>query len=229
MEDGLNLSIADSLWRLRSCLAWPLLTLSLLALLLPSPAHAHPHAFIDIRIVVLFDEDGRAVGLRQHWLFDPFYTAFAVEGLPQNDSGGPRADVLAELMEVNMGNLKPYDYFTRVEANGSAMPFAGVSELSTGMRDGRLEMSFLLSFAAPTAAPSLRYAVFDPTYYIEVLHAEADDAIRLVDAPAGCSSRLQPPAPNPEMVALAYSLDRTESAGDTLGRHFAEWVTVACD
>jgi ABC-type uncharacterized transport system substrate-binding protein len=74
----------------------------------------------------------------------------------------------------------------------------------------------------------LIYSIFDPTYYVEILHAEIKDVIRLIDAPESCKHSLIKPDPNPEMVALAAGLDRNQSAGDTLGAIFADKVLIEC-
>ncbi len=91
-----------------------------------------------------------------------------------------------------------------------------------------------MSFVVPLSTPatlgeaSLTYAVYDPTYYVELLHAESDDAIRLEGAPADCAYTLIPPDPDPEMVTFAAGLGQTESAGDGLGILFAERVSLQC-
>ena len=45
----------------------------------PHAARAHPHAWIDVKVKVLFDEKGRIYGLEETWVFDPLYTAFALD------------------------------------------------------------------------------------------------------------------------------------------------------
>ena len=75
----------------------------------------------------------------------------------------------------------------------------------------------------------MHYAIYDPTYYIEMVHAETDQAITLVNAPGGCRAAMKQPNPDPEQIMLAASLDRTQSAGDGLGRFFAEDVSLTCD
>lgn len=201
----------------------------LLAFLLAAPAaHAHPHGWIDLRIQVLFDAAGRAVGLRQHWLFDEFYSAFATEGMAEAPEG-LQAGIDA-LMRENLTNLAEFDYFTKVTSKGAAAAFGPVRETSSAIEGQRLGMSFVLPFREPLdpgEAP-LAYAIFDPTYYIEMLHAEADGAITLEGAPEGCDFGIATPDPDAEWVALAAALDRTQSAGDQLGAVFAETVTVTC-
>lgn len=74
-------------------------------------AEAHPHAWIDVAVRVVFDSSGNAIGLRQIWLFDELYTAFAMEGLAKKGSKPMQADIDA-LMHRNMKNLADFSYFT---------------------------------------------------------------------------------------------------------------------
>lgn len=209
--------------------AFLLLMFSIFFLPMPGPATAHPHTWIDVTVEVVFDQ-GKVVGLRQTWLFDDYYTAYATEDMDADGDGQPDARRLRALLETNMRNLAEYGYFTRVSRGGNEVPFAEVTEMSSRMAGTRLEMSFLLPLAAPLDAdePGMVYGIFDPTYYIEMLHAETRDAIRLTGAPAGCSTKLDKPNPTAEATTLAASLDRLQSAGDTLGAIFAERVTIRC-
>lgn len=186
------------------------------------PAAAHPHAWIDISVEVLFDSSGRVTGLRESWLFDEFYTADTVNG------GG--AKKMAALTTKILHNLKEYGYFTRIRLGDKLLTLAEPSEKSARMEGNRLQMMFVAPLAeAVRPTEPLTYAVFDPTYYIEMLHAETSDAIRLVGAPAGCHAQLLPPKPDPKAVVVASALDRTQQGSDGLGAHFAETVEVRCD
>ncbi|MEW5726495.1 MAG: DUF1007 family protein [Pseudomonadota bacterium] len=197
--------------------------------LAPLPAAAHPHAWIDLRVEVLFDPAGRVTALRQTWLFDEYYTAFATEGFDKNRDGQPDRDKLDALLAENLGNLAQYDTFTRVRAGGGAVAVGKPGEASSRMVGNRLEMTFSLPLKAPVAVgEGIDYAVFDPTFYIEILHAEKGEQVRLVGAPASCAHEVVAPSPSIETVALAQGLDRTQSAGDGLGAHFAEWVEIRC-
>lgn len=192
--------------------------------------YAHPHAWIDVTARVLFDKNARVVGLQQTWLFDPAYTVFATEGLDGDGDGIPDKDKLEALLRENMRNLKAYQYFTDVRYGSDRIAFSRVTDMSSRMRDRRLEMTFSLLFRTPLEAMTIPvvYAIYDPTYYIEMVHAETSTPIELVNAPAICRYRLTQPNPNPEVVSLAASLDRTQTAGDGLGRLFAESVAIEC-
>lgn len=203
---------------------------ALLPLLAAAPASAHPHAFIDLQVEVVFDADGKLSGLRETWLFDEFYTAFAIEGLPRDRDGRPAQAKLDAISAENLKNLKDYSYFTRIEAAGKRIGVAKATDARTRLVDKRLEMSFVLPLAQPLAvgAAPVTYSIYDPTYYTEMLHAEAADAVRLRNAPAGCRHAVVPPAPPAETVGLARAMDRTQSAGDGLGAFFAETVELRC-
>lgn len=191
---------------------------------------AHPHAWIDLTVKVLFDKKARVIGLRQTWLFDPAYTVFATEGLDSDGDGVPDKDKLKVLLRENMRNLKAHRYFTDVRFGSERIAFSAVTDKSSRMVGKRLEMTFTLPFQAPAEASKIPivYAIYDPSYYIEMVHAETAAPVALVDAPDLCRYRLVPSNPNPEVVSLAASLDRTQTAGDGLGRLFAESVAIEC-
>lgn len=198
------------------------------ALLPASLAQAHPHSWIDLAVTVRFDTEGRITGLAETWLFDEAYTAYIIErfvkerGFPKSGAG------LKPIAEKIMGNLHDYDYFTHATAGGKAAEIDGVSGADATMRGRRFELRFAVEFRAPQAADAFVYAVYDPTYYIEMLHAEGGAPIRLEGAPPGCGFRLAKPNPSIEAVTLAGALDRTQTDDDTLGELFAEKVTVSC-
>ena len=195
-----------------------------------SPARAHPHAWIDLRSTVVLDAAGRVTAIEQHWLFDPFYTVFATEGLP--GAAATRADALTRLARSNLQNLRSYDYFTEVRAGGAKVALGTVSEVESELREGQLWMRFVVPLAAPVdpTEQALTFAVFDPTYYIEILHLQGDVvAFRGGGGEAaGCSGRIVPPNPTIDAVLLAQAMDRDATPDATLGRVFAEQVEVTC-
>jgi ABC-type uncharacterized transport system substrate-binding protein len=197
------------------------------------PAGAHPHVWIDLRVEVVFDGAGAVEAIRQAWLFDPYYTVFATEGLDGDGDGRPDPEKLAELLRENLSNLAEYRYFTEASADGAALAFEPPEGAVSAMRGDRLEMSFLLPLAEPAEADGFAYRIYDPTYYIEMLHAEQPPAVRLLEAPAGCDYRIEPADPTPEAVGLAAAADRSQRVvpgpgGNTIGALFAETVTVRC-
>lgn len=196
----------------------------------PPEASAHPHAWIDVKVKVLFDGKGRIFALEETWLFDPLYTAFSLDGVKRGKDGAPDQQAVDALMHENMKNIKEYNYLTEVEANGVKAAFSGVRDIASGHENKRLRLTFTLLLETPLEAASaaVQYAVFDPTYYIEMLHAEGGGAVELSGAGPDCRYRLIPPNPSPDAVGLAAALDRTQSGGDGLGKLFAERVSIRC-
>ena len=192
------------------------------------PAAAHPHAWIDLRSTVVLNENGQVIGIEQQWLFDDFYTVFVVEGYDSGDDGQKRA--LTALAETNLKNLRAYNYFTEVQADNTKVPLGTVSEYESELRNGRLWMRFVVPFSTPIDASMklLSFAVFDPTFYIEILHLKGDVIGFRGAWSEKCAGRIIPPNPTTEAFLLAQALDRDAKPDNTLGSIFAERVEVSC-
>lgn len=209
------------------------LTMALLALMVcfavgSPPAQAHPHAWIDLRSTVVLDAAGRITAIEQEWLFDPFYTIFVTEGL--SGAAATRAEALTALTRSNLQNLRSHDYFTEVRAGGAKVALGTVGEFEGDLREGRLWMRFVVPLATPVdpTERALAFAVFDPTYYIEILHLEGDVvAFRGVED-SGCSGRIRQPNPTIEAILLAQAIDFNAAPDAALGSMFAERVEVTC-
>ncbi|MEO1250067.1 MAG: DUF1007 family protein, partial [Pseudomonadota bacterium] len=104
----------------------------------PERVSSHPHAWIDIKVDVLFDEDGQAIGLREHWLFDEFYTAFALEGLGVAGRTEPSQELLDEIVRLNVTNLADFNYFTDVLFGEDKVAFGEANDTVGSMQDQRL-------------------------------------------------------------------------------------------
>ncbi|MEM7226474.1 MAG: DUF1007 family protein [Pseudomonadota bacterium] len=206
------------------------LALGLATLFAALPVRAHPHAWIDLRGALLFNEAGQATGLRVNWLFDEFYTIFALDGLETDGEGRPTPQALRSLAELNVTSLADYDYFTKLTLDGQPAETLPVTEYESFVWEDRLVLVFTLPLAEPLELGDSRltYSVYDPTYYIEILHVEEDPVVFEGAAPASCGHELIKPTPDLETVSLAASLDQTESVGDWLGNYFAERVVITC-
>ncbi|MEM7428252.1 MAG: DUF1007 family protein [Pseudomonadota bacterium] len=198
------------------------LGLLLLQVVFAAPASAHPHAWIDLRSTVVLDDQGRAVALEQEWLFDDFYTVVATQA-----SGGTDWTALAA---ENLKSLRAHDYFTEVKADERKISLGTVGEFSSELRNGRLWMRFLVPFAEAVDPTRVKfsYSIFDPSYYIEILHMKGDLVAFAGRTSSGCSGQIVAPTPSTDMVMLAQALDRNAKADNALGRVFAERVNVSC-
>ena len=191
-------------------------------------ALAHPHSWIDLRSRVIMNDEGHVAALELDWLFDDFYTAFvAQEFVKQNR---PPSEFLPEVANTYLSNLAEYDYFTAVRLDGERLALGEPAGAESGLRDKRLWLRFEVPLVKPVDPDSgrLTFAVYDPTYYIEIVYLEGESVGFSGPDAEACVGRIVPPNPSFEAIALASALDRTQSGGDGLGELFAETVVVEC-
>jgi ABC-type uncharacterized transport system substrate-binding protein len=209
--------------------AIPLAPALALALLLPATAaKAHPHAWIDLDTKLIFDDAGNLEAVELHWLFDEFYTAFIAEEF--TTAGLAPSAFLEEVAAENLANLEAYDYFTDLRQDGTRLALGEVRRFATGLEGERLWLEFEVALAEPAdpTAGRIDLAVYDPTYYIEVLyHPGHSPTLEGIDA-ATCTTFVMPPTPTPEQIAQAFALDMTQTGEDGLGRFFAEIAQIDC-
>jgi len=196
---------------------------------LPERIQAHPHVWIELETRPVMDSANRVKGLEVYWLFDLFYTAFVVKEMRTEGFGIDEEKLLA-LGRSNLENLRPFDYFTDLRLDGGKLEIATVERFETGFEAGKLWMRFIVPLAEPIDPRTGRfsYAVFDPTYYIDIAYAEPAQA-RLDDAlAADCRANVEEAAPTSEAISLAQALDRGATGPETLGEMFAQRVRLEC-
>lgn len=196
----------------------------------PSPAKAHPHTWIDYIVQVKFDDKGRITGLHETWLFDAYYTMFVVEGAQKLANGAPPQESLDAVLAENIKNLGEYAYFTHVHSGETRLKTELATDATTRMVGDRLEMSFFVPLSEPIEANDLAfvYSIYDPSYYVEMLHVKGKGSVELVGAPKGCKYALKKPNPTMSETMFAASIPPSEQGYDGLGRVFAETVRVTC-
>ncbi len=205
-----------------------------IGVLLSLPAVAHPHGWIDLRVSLVLDDKDRLAALQQSWRLDPFYSLVVLEELEREHGMEGLDAALDQLGSEMRDNLSPQGYFTELELDGDRLELAEVDDYTVLERDGRVEFVFLLPLTESRVirGATVAYQVFDPTYYIEVVHeAEGDGPARDALAVGGqldCKTRILPADPDPEKVEEAAMLDVTDEGEAGLGRHFAETGEVTC-
>ena len=199
------------------------IALGVLVGLAPPPAMAHPHAWIDLRTSVVLDPKGRVVAIEQEWLLDPLYSALLIEDL--GDSTAALRAHGAGMLE----RLRVHDYFTQVRVDGQVQTPGTVHEFGTELRSNRYWIRFVMPLGAPAdpTVQDLSYSVFDPTYYIEILHLEEDVIEFLGVEPGRCEARIEPPQPTTEAIMRARSPAVDARPDSSLGALFAERVQRA--
>jgi len=166
--------------------------------------------------------------LQLDWYFDDYYTVAIADEV---DVGSQVPDdVWTGIAKKNLSNLAGYDYFTEVRADDVAVELGEVSRYEGALRDGRMWMRFEVPIKEPIdpRSQAITFAVFDPTYYIEIVHLEGDVITFDGEGSDHCTGEILQPNPTLEQVSLASALDKNEQASDDLGKLFAETVVLRC-
>ena len=194
------------------------------------PAAAHPHVWVEAATTILFDKAGLVTGVRNDWVFDEMYSAFAVQGLEKDGKLATVKD-LASLAKTNVESLAEYDYFTYAKADGHKVTFGKPFDYSL---EERADKRVVLHFTLPTLTPTktgrwMSMQVYDPTYFVD-FELAAKDPVTMADAPAGCSKSVL--GANPLIVAdgkkTAVGFDTGLAPGDDFALKMASRIIVAC-
>jgi ABC-type uncharacterized transport system substrate-binding protein len=192
-------------------------------------AEAHPHVWVTARSEVVYGQDGRIAAVRHAWTFDEAYSAFAVQGLDKNGDGRLSEDELAELAKVNVESLHEFDFFTNARASGQKLEFNQPTAAALVYDKAQLTLTFTLPLKTPANRRTFNLEIVDPSWFVSFMLADGDDAVRLVNAPAGCARTItRPRAPE---QAQPQRLDEnffSSLAGANFGAQFANRVLVAC-
>lgn len=213
-------------YQLLSCIL--LVALTLLAI--TTQVNAHPHVWIDLRIKPVMNEQGELLGLEQAWRFDPFYSLVLIEELEKGGSATKLDERYDQLAWEIVKNLNQVSFFTQGRALQTPSQWDQVTE-STLLKVGqRLELRFYLPLAKPLSlkTSTFSYQIYDPSYYIEMLHATELGLDKTALNPA-CQLQLEAASPSSSLIEQALALDKTATAEDPeLGKYFAERVTLDC-
>ena len=199
-----------------------------LTLSLVTPASGHPHMWVDLESRVVLNTDDGSVTIQQVWVFDDFFSTSVIEDA-NRDPGGTKAGIQREVDRI-IAALEPYSYFTMIEMGGKNLSSKLLGNVNWEVVQNRIEMRFAVAAneSVGSEVRSWSYAIFDPTYYIEMLHAEGASITIDGDLAGKCSSWIEQPNPSADAVALSQSTKLDNDTDDTVGRFFAETVHVSC-
>jgi ABC-type nickel/cobalt efflux system permease component RcnA len=106
------------------------------------------------------------------------------------------------LAEENVQSLAEYGFFTVVSAGDYVAGFGAPENYRLDLDENRLTLHFTLPLAVPLFTRSeVLLQVYDPEYYI-AFALPSSEAVRLVEAPAGCRLAVTP-ARGPDAAAAA--------------------------
>ena len=191
-------------------------------------ATAHPHMWVDLESQIVLHDNASLASIHQEWLFDDFFSTALIEEAGLHPDGiGP--GIKQQITEI-MVNLQPFDYFTVIKLGDDTLPLALVGGVTAGIRGNRVWMDFTVAIESHVdlMTQNFSYAIFDPTFYIEMYHREGETISFDGDAPAGCSIEIVQPNPSADAITLSQSASLDANPDDTIGRLFAETVHVKC-
>lgn len=181
------------------------LVLVLIALLwMPALARAHPHVWIEHRLDVVLN-GATLHGLHLTWSFDDMYSSMIKEDYTASKDGriGP-ADIKRIEREA-FSNLSNYNYFVEASLDGKPLKFVKVEAFDVRVDgQGRVVYDFTLVVDKPKTAATntLKYAVFDPEYFIEFA-LEAQSPAKVSGNPAAsCHPVRRVPRSSPQWGTL---------------------------
>ena len=191
-------------------------------------ALGHPHMWVDLESRVVLNIDAGRVVIQQIWLFDDFFSTSVIEDASL-DPGGTNAGIQKEIDRITEA-LKPYNYYTEIEMGGKNLSSTLVGDVTWEVIQNRIKLRFTIApnKSSVSDVQGWSYAIFDPTYYIEMLHEEGATITIDGDLTQKCSSWIEQPNPSADAVALSQSITLDNIADDTVGRFFAETVHVSC-
>lgn len=194
------------------------------------PAAAHPHVWVTMTNEVLYAADGNVTGLREHWVFDDMYSAYAIQGIPSKVRGQFTREELASLAKLNIETLKDSDYFTHATADGKKAPFADpLPGYWLDYKDAILSLNFTLPFKRPVKVKHLKIDIYDPTIFVDFEFAKGSP-VKLVGAPAGCKLKVVLPKDitATQSQKLGEQFFNALTAAQNWGAQFANVILVNC-
>lgn len=197
--------------------------IGLLSCMAPSAADSHPHVWIDVVTRITVDGTKSATAIEEIWRFDDVYTSTLLQ-----EFDGKRKST-QDFVATSMRNLAAYGYFMEVYAPGGAVleePTAASGE----MDGNRLIMRFSrrLKSPVPLTGDGLTLRVFDPTFYIDMAHDPKKPVAFLGESTETCTARAREAKPSAQDRARAKAMDQYADPDHSLGRLFAQTISVQC-
>ena len=88
---------------------------------------------------MIFQPDGKIAAIRNSWMFDDMYSAFAVQGLAKDGQLATK-EQLAPLAKTNVESLAEFGYFTFAKNAGAENRFRAAAAIIRS-KSGRTSLS----------------------------------------------------------------------------------------
>ncbi len=91
-----------------------------------------------------------------------------------------------------------------------------------------MEILFDITPEIPIDNKGIEWQVYDPTYYIAMMHTENTNVSVTANHALDCSSTVEQPDPTEDIINYAMGLDQSQRETNGLGKHFAEKIRINC-
>jgi ABC-type uncharacterized transport system substrate-binding protein len=191
-------------------------------------AEAHPHVWVSVKTTVLF-KGGAIVGLQQHWTFDEFYAAMAIEGLDKNNDGVYDRQELAPLAQVNMDGMKEFKYFTFAKLGDAAVELSPPTDYWLEYTNKLLTLHFTLPLAkaVPAKANGLSFSTYDSSFFIAFELAEKDPIALRGKVHSGCKAIVAKDEDEADTKRLGDAF-KQQFGGANFGGNLGQRVGIDC-
>ena len=197
------------------------------------PPQPIPHVWATVRSEIVLGPNHQITGIRQHWTFDEFYTAMAIEGLDTNKDGVYSKEELQPLAQVDVKSLKDFDYFTFVHFEGEDDKLITLKppvDYSVDYDKSLLTLHFTLPLVTPvdTHGKPVEVDVYDPSFFVAFGFATEKPVTLAGSETKGCSAKVETPDPETaaDTKALTESFFSQLGPNSNFGSQFAQTVTV---
>lgn len=136
-------------------------------------AGGHPHMFIDTEMDVRL-AGSVLEGLEITWYFDPMFTAAITTDFDSDRNGVFNEAETEQVYQNAFANLENSGYFTFVEVNGETLSPSGTEDFRVFMHGSTLVYRFFCPFHIPVENGVFTVAVYDSSFYCDILYREGN-------------------------------------------------------
>jgi ABC-type uncharacterized transport system substrate-binding protein len=187
-----------------------------------SSVQAHPHVWVSVQSELVMDGQ-KVKEINHHWTFDEAFSAFASQGLDENDDGKLSREELQPLAQVNVESLAEFDYFSDLYEKGmphtNGTVFGEPYNYWLTLEGDKLVLHFTLPVVGEVDTHKEAVLdVYDPTFFVDFSFADKNPA-KLVNAPANCQAHVERPKGLDDDVAsqlAAIPADQREIPSDLM-------------
>nr|WP_321980652.1 DUF1007 family protein [uncultured Cohaesibacter sp.] len=203
-----------------------------------SAAQAHPHVWVSVQSDLVMD-GAKIKAINHRWTFDEAFSAFASQGLDENEDGVLSREELQPLAQVNVESLSEYGYFSELYEKGALnsskeSPFGEPTNYWLSTKGDQLELHFTLPVVADIDTHKEAVLdIYDPSFFVDFEFADKDP-VKIIGMPNSCHARLQLPKGLDDDIAnqlAAIPADQREIPSDLMQFTvvMANQVFLKCD